>query len=87
MRCHEVDYQIIGHDMQMVEVELDPQEVVIAEAGAMTWMDQDIGYETRMGDGSDADQGVFGKLWSAGKRMVTGESLFMTHFSNGGNQK
>ena len=87
MRCHEVDYRIIGHDMQMVEVELDPEEVVIAEAGAMTWMDQDIEYETRMGDGSDADQGVFGKLWSAGKRMVTGESLFMTHFSNGGGQK
>ncbi len=87
MNSHEVDYRIVGHDMQMVEVELDPEEVVIAEAGAMTWMDQDIHYEAKMGDGSDADQGLFGKLWSAGKRAVTGESLFMTHFSNQGSGK
>nr|WP_283777788.1 TIGR00266 family protein [Sansalvadorimonas sp. 2012CJ34-2] len=82
MRSHEVDYKIIGHDMQMVEIELDPSETVIAEAGAMTWMDQGIHYETRMGDGSNPDQGFLGKLWGAGKRMVTGESLFMTHFTN-----
>ncbi|RRJ85220.1 TIGR00266 family protein [Aestuariirhabdus litorea] len=87
MQSHEVDYRIIGHDMQMVEVELDPGETVIAEAGAMTYMEQGIAFETRMGDGSDADQGVMGKLFSAGKRMITGESLFMTHFSNQGQAK
>ncbi len=84
---HEVDYKIIGHDMQMVEIELDPGETVIAEAGGMTYMQQDISFETRMGDGSDPDQGIMGKLFSAGKRMFTGESLFMTHFSNQGNSK
>ncbi|MCG8402933.1 MAG: AIM24 family protein, partial [Firmicutes bacterium] len=84
MKCHEVDYEIIGHDMQMVEVELDPGETVIAEAGAMNYMEQGISFETKMGDGSDADQGVIGKLFSAGKRMMTGESVFMTHFSNSG---
>lgn len=84
MKSHEVDYQIVGQDIQLVEVELDPEETVIAEAGAMLWMQQDIEFETRMGDGSAADQGVFSKLWGAGKRMLTGESLFMTHFSNRG---
>lgn len=87
MRCHRVDYRIIGHDMQMVEVELDPGETVIAEAGAMTYMEQDINFETRMGDGSQPEQGLMGKLFSAGKRMMTGESLFMTHFSNQGSSK
>ncbi|WP_263081340.1 TIGR00266 family protein [Endozoicomonas sp. Mp262] len=87
MRCHEVDYEIIGHDMQFVEVELDPGETVIAEAGAMNYMEEDITFETRMGDGSDADQGLFSKLFSAGKRMITGESLFMTHFTNEGEGK
>lgn len=87
MRCHEVDYEIIGHDMQMVEVELDPGETVIAEAGAMNYMEQGIEYETKMGDGSDANQGVIGKLFGAGKRMLTGESVFMTHFSNGDTSK
>lgn len=86
-KCHEVDYSIIGHDMQMVEIELDPGETVIAEAGAMTYMTQDIAFETKMGDGSDPDQGMFGKLFSAGKRLFTGESLFMTHFSNRGQNK
>ncbi len=87
MRCHEVDYKIIGHDMQMVEVELDPDETVIAEAGAMTYMENDITFETKMGDGSEPDQGFMGKLFSAGKRMITGESLFMTHFTNQGGGK
>ncbi len=87
MKCHEVDYEIIGHDMQMVEVELDPGETVIAEAGAMNYMEEGISFDTKMGDGSDADQGVIGKLFSAGKRMMTGESLFMTHFSNTGSGK
>lgn len=86
-QCHEVDYKIIGHDMQMVEVELDSGETVIAEAGAMTYMQQDIAFETRMGDGSDPDQGLMSKLFSAGKRMFTGESLFMTHFTNRGTDK
>ena len=73
MRSHDVDYEIIGHDIQMVEVGLDPNEGVIAEAGAMTYMEDGIAFETRLGDGSDPDQGMFGKLFSAGKRLVTGE--------------
>ncbi|MDT4329550.1 TIGR00266 family protein [Methylomonas sp. MED-D] len=84
MRCHEVDYHIVGHDIQMVEIELDPNETVIAEAGAMTYMEQDIDFETKMGDGSG---GVMDKLFGLGKRMLTGESVFLTHFSNRGGQK
>lgn len=87
MRCHEVDYEIIGNDLQMVEVELDPQETVIAEAGAMNYLEDDIVFEAKMGDGSDAGDGFFGKLLNVGKRMVTGESLFMTHFTNTGSVK
>lgn len=87
MKCHEVDYTIIGSSMQMVEVELDPRESVIAEAGAMNYMEADIQFESKMGDGSDPEQGVFGKLFSAGKRMMTGESVFMTHFTNDGAHK
>jgi uncharacterized protein (TIGR00266 family) len=87
MRCHEVDYTIVGDDMQMVQVELDPGETVIAEAGAMNYMEQDIQFEARMGDGSQADSGLMGKLFSAGKRVLTGESLFMTHFTNRGRGK
>jgi uncharacterized protein (TIGR00266 family) len=87
MRCHEVDYKIIGDDLQMVQVELDPGETVIAEAGAMNYMEEDIQFEARMGDGSEADQGLMGKLLSAGKRVLTGESLFMTHFTNHGHTK
>ncbi len=82
MRCHEVDYRIIGDDMQLVEVELDPGEAVVAEAGAMTYMEDGISFEARMGDGSEPDQGLFGKLLGAGKRALTGESVFMTHFTN-----
>jgi uncharacterized protein (TIGR00266 family) len=84
MICHEVDYEIIGHDMQMVEVELDPGETVVAESGAMNYMEDGITFEAKMGDGSQPDQGFMSKLFSAGKRMVTGESLFMTHFTNEG---
>lgn len=87
MKCHKVDYEIIGNSMPMLEVELDPGETVIAEAGSMNYMEEDIGFETKMGDGADPDQGLFSKMFSAGKRMVTGESLFMTHFSNSGGQK
>jgi uncharacterized protein (TIGR00266 family) len=82
MRCHDVDYEIIGHDMQMLEVELDPNETVVAEAGAMNYMEDGIEFHAKMGDGSDPDQGFMGKLFSAGKRMISGESLFMTHFTN-----
>ncbi len=87
MRSHEVDYEIHGADLQLVEVTLDPGETVIAEAGAMNYMEDGIHYETRMGDGSQPDQGFMGKLFSAGKRMLTGESLFMTHFTNGGRKQ
>jgi len=82
MRSDELDYQIIGHSMQLVEVTLDQGETVVAEAGAMNYMEDGIAFETKMGDGSDANQGLMGKLFSAGKRMLTGESVFMTHFSN-----
>ncbi len=87
MRCHEVDYEIIGNDMQMVEVELDPNETVIAEAGAMNYMEEGISFETKMGDGSQPEGGFFSKLLQVGKRALTGESIFMTHFSNRGNGK
>ena len=87
MHCQEIDYEIIGETMQMVEVELDPGETVIAEAGAMNYMEDGITFETKMGDGSNPDSGFLGKLWEAGKRVVTGESLFMTHFVNESNQK
>ena len=86
-RCHEVDYEIIGHSMQLVEVELDPNETVVAEAGAMNYLEQDISFEAKMGDGSEPESGFFGKLMGAGKRALTGESIFMTHFTNQGNQK
>jgi len=87
MRCHKVDYEILGNDMQIVEVELDPAETVIAEAGAMNYMEDGISFEAKMGDGSQADDGIFGKLMSAGKRVLTGESLFLTHFTNTGSGK
>ena len=85
--CHEVDYEIVGDDMQMAIVELDPSETVIAEAGAMTYMEEGIQFETKMGDGSEPEQGFFGKVLSAGKRAVTGESIFMTHFTHRGHGK
>ncbi len=87
MRCHELDYELLGSEMQLVEVELDPGETVIAEAGAMTYMEEDIVFETKMGDGSNPDEGLMGKLFSAGKRVFTGESIFTTHFSNQGSGK
>ena len=87
MECHEVDYEIIGSDMQIVEVELDPGETVVAEAGAMNYMEDGITFEAKMGDGSEADSGIFGKLLGAGKRVLTGESIFMTHFTNSGSGK
>ncbi|MGE4288339.1 MAG: TIGR00266 family protein [Salinivirgaceae bacterium] len=84
MASHEVDYKILGHDIQLVEIELDPQETVIAEAGAMMYMDEGIGFDTKMGDGSDPQQGILGKIFQAGARALTGESIFITHFTNRG---
>ena len=71
MNSHEVEYELYGDDMQMVEIELDPQETVIAEAGSMNWMEEDIDFETKMGDGSEPDKGMFGKLLDVGKRVLT----------------
>lgn len=87
MNSHVIDYQIKGESIQIVEVELDPTETVIAEAGAMLFMEGGIQFEARMGDGSSANQSLFDKLISAGSRVLTGESLFMTHFTNRGNRK
>jgi len=83
MKSHDVDYEILGNEMQIVEIELDPGETVIAEAGGMNYMDDGIVFETKMGDGSAASGGGFlGLLKNVGKRMLTGESIFMTHFTN-----
>lgn len=87
MKSHELDYRIIGEDIQIVEVELDPAETVIAEAGSMMFMEEGIVFETKMGDGSEPDKGLFGRLLKAGGRVLTGESLFMTHFTNRGQGK
>lgn len=87
MKSHEVDYEIIGDDLQMVIVALDPKEAVIAEGGAMTYMEEGIQFDTKMGDGSAPDQGLLGKLANAGKRMLTGASIFLTHFTNQGSKK
>lgn len=87
MKCHKVDYKVIGDDIQIVEVELDPGETVIAEAGAMNYMDDGITFEAKMGDGSKPDGGFFSKLIDAGKRALTGESIFLTHFTNTGSGK
>lgn len=79
---HEVDYEIFGDDMQFVAVELDPREAAIAEAGGMMYMDDGIEMETIFGDGSEQQSGILGSLVGAGKRLLTGESLFMTVFIN-----
>jgi uncharacterized protein (TIGR00266 family) len=79
---HEIDFTIHGDDMQFVEVELDPSEAVVAEAGGMMFMDDGIQMETIFGDGSQKSSGIMGALLGAGKRLVTGESLFMTVFQN-----
>jgi len=83
-RCHEIDYEIFGDDLQIVEVELDPGEKVVAEAGAMNYLEQDITFEAKMGDGSTPNEGLMGKLLAVGKRALTGESIFMTHFTHAG---
>src|SRR5919107_4692928 len=84
---HEIDFEIFGDDMQFVEVELDPQEAVVAEAGGMMYMDDGIEMETIFGDGSQQNSGFLGSLLGAGKRLITGESLFMTVFLNRSGQK
>jgi len=84
MKSHEIDYRIFGNDIQLVEVELDSNETVIAEAGAMSYMEEGISFETKMGDGSEPEKGLFGKLLSAGARLITGESIFLTHFTHCG---
>ncbi|MDD7914539.1 TIGR00266 family protein [Polaribacter ponticola] len=82
--AHEIDYKIFGEEMQFVEIELDPQEGVVAEAGTFMMMDDNIKMNTILGDGSNQDKGLLGKIFSAGKRILTGESLFMTVFTNDG---
>lgn len=85
---HEIDFKTYGDDMQFVEVELDPQETVIAEAGSLMMMDSDIRMETIFGDGSEQQgSGLMSKLLGAGKRVISGESLFMTTFTNQGAEK
>ncbi|WP_346864138.1 TIGR00266 family protein [uncultured Draconibacterium sp.] len=84
MNSHEVDYKIGGHDIQYVEIELDPQETVIAEAGAMLYMKDGIEFQAKMGDGSEPEKGLFGKLLSAASRKISGESIFITHFTHRG---
>lgn len=85
MKSHEIDYTLYGDDMQFVEIELDPGETVIAEAGAMMYMDYPIEMTSIFGDGSSSSGGGFmNKLMGAGKRIITGESLFMTAFTNEG---
>ena len=87
MSAHEIDFQIYGEEMQYVEIELDPQEAVVAEAGSFMMMESGISMDTIFGDGSNQTQGVLGKIFSAGKRVLTGESLFMTAFLNTGSGK
>jgi uncharacterized protein (TIGR00266 family) len=82
MNAHTIDYQIFGEEMQYVELELDPNEAVIAEAGNFMMMDSGIKMNTIFGDGSKQNEGFLGKVLGAGKRLLTGESLFMTIFSN-----
>ncbi len=82
MNAHEIDYEIYGEEMQYVEIELDPQEAVVAESGSFMMMDAGLKMDTIFGDGSNQEKGVLGKIFSAGKRMLTGESLFMTAFLN-----
>ncbi|WP_158841843.1 TIGR00266 family protein [Polaribacter sp. L3A8] len=82
--AYEIDYKIFGEEMQFVEIELDPQEGVVAEAGTFMMMDDNIKMNTILGDGSNQETGLLGKIFSAGKRILTGESLFMTVFTNDG---
>ena len=82
MKSHDVNYKIFGDDLQFVEIDLDPNETVIGEAGAMVYMEDGIDFETKMGDGSDPDEGWLSALGGAAKRVLSGESVFLTHFTN-----
>lgn len=82
MNGHEIDYEIFGEEMQFVEIELDPQETVVAESGSFMMMNDGIQMQTFFGDGSQQTGGLFGKVLNAGKRLITGEGLFMTTFTN-----
>lgn len=86
-QAHAIDYKIIGEEMQCVEIELDPNETALAESGSFMMMDDGITMQTIFGDGSGQQKGFFGKLMSAGKRVLTGESLFMTTYTNAGQGK
>lgn len=86
-RAHEIEFEIHGSEMQFATIILDPGETVISEPGAMMFMRDGMDMETKMGMGGDEQKGLFGKILSAGKRMVTGESLFLTHFTNKGSGK
>ncbi|MFC2086933.1 TIGR00266 family protein, partial [Bacteroidota bacterium] len=82
MKAHQVEYEIVGDGIQLVEIELEPYETIIAEAGAMIYMEDGIEYKVKMGDGSDPTQGFIRKLFSARSRLITGESIFLTYFTN-----
>ncbi|MDD2459098.1 MAG: TIGR00266 family protein [Eubacteriales bacterium] len=86
-KAHEVEFQVLGDDLQFVEIMLDPRETMLAEAGVMMYMDSAITMDTIFGDGSSGGSDLMGKLFSAGKRLLTGESLFMTTFTNQGATK
>lgn len=87
MTSHEIDFEIFGEELQFVEIELDPKETVIAEPGSFLMMDEDIQMRTIFGDGSGKDEGLWGKILGAGKRVLTGEKLFMTSFTHEGYNK
>lgn len=87
MTSHEIDYELVGEEMQAVGIELDPQETALAEAGSLMMMDSGLEMNTIFGDGSNQDKGIFGKVFSAGKRLLTGEGLFMTTYTNTGTGK
>ena len=82
MKAHEIDYKIYGEELQFVEIELDPAEAVLAEAGSFMMMNEGIEMDTIMGDGSGQDKSILGQLFNAGKRLLVGEGLFMTVFTN-----
>ncbi len=87
MTSHKIEYEIIGDDLQLVEILLDPGETVIAEAGAMCYLEDNINFEAKLGDGSKEGKGFFGKVMDAGKRVLAGQSIFLTHFTNTGSKK
>lgn len=87
MASHEIDYKIFGEEMQSVEIELDTQETVLAEAGSLMTMTNEITMNTVFGDGNSEQQSLMDKVWGAGKRILTGESLFMTTYTHTGTGK